>query len=148
MASTANGLMRKVFFSSPDPDLIEEGDEEQEEKKEVVAPTRSELKEASHDQAPNAVALNQQATQLLALKKIEWDLIVVSDLRPRWPTHALTIALVHHSSPLPSPRWLSCLEPCRSGWLSSPLRFTITGTRELIPLLTDVTSLPSMTTSN
>lgn len=96
MASTANGLMRKVFFSSPNPDLIEEGDEEHlEEKKEVIAPTRSELKEASHDQAPTAAALNQQATQLLALKKIEWDLIVVSRRARR---RRLTSAnLVNHS---------------------------------------------------
>lgn len=77
MASATNGLMRKVFFAGADN--IEEGDEGEEEKKEVIVePSRSQLKEAAGDQAPTAIALGQQAKQLLALKKVEWDLIVVS----------------------------------------------------------------------
>ncbi|ORY85964.1 hypothetical protein BCR35DRAFT_48611 [Leucosporidium creatinivorum] len=75
VASATNGLMRKVFFAGADN--IEEGDEGEEEKKEVIAePSRSQLKEAAVDQTPTAVALSQQAKQLLALKKVEWDLIV------------------------------------------------------------------------
>lgn len=71
--------MRKVFFAGAGDDIEEEGEEE---KKEVIAePSRSQLKEAAVNQAPTAVALGQQAKQLLALKKVEWDLIVVSTFK-------------------------------------------------------------------
>lgn len=129
MASTANGLMRKVFFAGPD---IEEGNEGEEEKKETThEPTRSELKEAAADQAPTAVALSQQAKQLMALKKVEWDLIVVS--RPRFPSpkskqwaHFCTRC----SSSSPLQHWQPCLAAFSSGLRLPRAPSTRSGTRE------------------
>ena len=91
-----------------------------------------ELRHAAEDEATATAVQRQQAQQLLALKKVQWDVLVVRpSSRPLFPfaeSHSLTSHLYSFSAPSSSSRCLA--RRSGSGSRSLRLRFTRGGPRE------------------
>ena len=117
-AQAHKSLVRQVVFARSGDRAADDGAEKDGNKQMSVA----QLKDAASDKSPAGASQRQQAKQLLALKKIELDLLVVrparSSPRPRgaWTDfsrncHAVPVRHRHHVDRLPRPRALARHQP-------------------------------------